>query len=89
MNIIIVPPKSSWLGFWIMFKYAVLFAGYFIYPHFIAFEISKYYSPESDPKKLAARLALESAENPHDMTQEVIIDVIMCIDICLNFITSF
>ena len=39
-NMIIVPPESSWLGFWKQIVYICLFIGFFIYPYFLGFPIS-------------------------------------------------
>lgn len=61
-----------------------LFYGYFIDPFHIAFEISK---SRRTPEELEDLPFLTDTKEV--MTKELIIDILLTIDILLNFITSF
>ena len=83
-NIIIIPKESSWLGFWKFMIHFCLFYGYFIDPFHIAFEISKERRTAEEKDTLTFLNEVKD-----DMTEELIIDIFLTIDILLNFITSF
>lgn len=79
LSIIIQPAKSSWYGLWRGMILIVLFYGYIIYPIHICFVLSETVSKKQN------RIEQKEAE----MTQEMIIDVLMTIDIIFQFITAF
>lgn len=72
------------MGFWKFMIHFCLFYGYFIDPFHIAFEISKERRTDEELKALPFL-----TEFKDDMTEELIIDIFLTIDILLNFITSF
>ena len=99
-NLVIIPHESSWIGFWKQIINMCLLIGYFLYPFFIAFTISEI----NNRKRLEEEgRSLHSDQNSFDlvksdiylgdeetldMIREEILDIIMLIDIILNFFIS-
>jgi len=74
-NLIIIPSESAWLGSWKFLVHLGIFFGYFNDPFYIAFVISR--SEE------------EISNMETDMTQELIIDIMMALQILISCLTSY
>ena len=88
--IVIVPPTSSWLGFWKFIIRMLLFWGYFNDPKHFAFFISKInLNWGDDYKYLTTPDEIEKIKESTSLFFEFMVDIFMALDILLNFITAY
>ena len=83
MYLIIQPAVSAWHGAWKGLIYISLFYGYIRYPMHIAYALSELHSTKDN------RIHIEPSLMHRAMGIELILDILMCIDILMNFLTSY
>ena len=84
-NLIIIPSQSSWYGLWRGSINLILIWGYFNDPSYIAFVLS--IDQQNKILNLFGRPIISLTKPTKDY--ELIVDILMTMNIILNFITSF